>query len=83
MLELDITHSPEGSLDPAQKDAQRQNISDAQQTIVASLAAEDRVVARFASIPFIALRVTPQTLETLFCHPLASSIREQRGYEKK
>lgn len=83
MLALKIAHAAEGSLDADEKAAQRQHIGDAQQEIVTLLAAEDSVVARFVSIPFIALRVTPETLNALFCHPLVESIREQRGYESK
>jgi len=75
-LRLDPADAPAGETDAAAKAAQ---IVAARDRLLASLPpAEVRLTRAFASIPFVALEVSPAGLAALRASPLVSGVEEDR-----
>lgn len=79
IAELAVEAEPEGRLNARARAAQRASIARAQDEALAGLAGSPhRITRRFASIPHLALEVSPAALSALAAHPRIRSVTEDR-----
>ena len=83
LVELRLEFTSEGDLDLARREAQRAEIRQLQEKVLQLLEPGDSLIAKYSSIPAMAVRVSQQTLDKLFCSEFVGGIREQRRYESK
>jgi subtilisin len=81
MVELATPFTPEGGLTPGSRARQRAGIDAVASALLAELAAGSSVPRhRYASVPFLALRVGPAGLARLAASPRVRAVREDRVF---